>query len=332
MFILLSLIACDSSTSTTSDLSEAEPGEDTHLLEAAAISTGEDLSRGLATLSVQLPSGEGFVEVRAYREELGKVVWTGASALSLRELEGPRADLGLPLLPPAVDRVNLTSPVNYAISLRSATAAGYPGAFVGLAESRLVYIPKDPPAGAVIGWNIAANLHAAHETWLPLSRVVVFEENLTGGASLTLGGATDLPLGPDSRLASLTEVEGSAALSDAALGRTWSVSLAAAPDATALADTDHNGTALSIYAYEDEDGDRAYTDDGISGELCTPAGPGVITWYKPAGDLATAMWLDKHGLRSGYGVGTLDDRGYTPVPVDQLGTLYLAKECVPPAR
>jgi len=331
MFILLTLIACDSSLSPVTDLTEAELREDTDLLDAG-LTTGEDLALGLASLSVQLPTDEGFVEVRAYREEAGEVVWTGGTALSLRELEGPRAELGLPAVPPAVDRADLTSPVNYAITLRSTTGAGDPGDFVGLAEPRLVYIPMSPPAGAVVGWNIAVNLRRAHEAWFPLSQVVELEENLTGGASLTLGGASSLDLGPDSRLATLTEVEGSDALSDAALGRAWSVSLAAAPDASALGDSDHNGTAMSVYAYEDEDGDRAYTDDVITGELCTTNGPGVVTWYKPAAELETAMWLEKHGLRSGYGVGTIDDRGYTPVPVDQLGTLYLAKECVIPAR
>lgn len=268
---------------------------------------------------------DGFVELRAYREDKDGVVWTGRPMVTF-ELEAEGANLALPPVPPAMDRVDALTPVTYAISLRLADGRGRPGVYAGIAEARVVYMPE-AEGDAPKGWNIAVGYGEADEAWFPLSTMVYFGENLLGPDRLALGGITGLPTGPETRIVVLTDVPGAPPAYDGALARDWEVPLGRPPADEALEDEALGGTALTVYAYKDADGDGAFTTEPVSGEACSPFGPAVVTWYQPPRDLRAALGLASLGLRGGWGVGMLDEDGYRPLPRSLERALVLDEAC-----
>jgi hypothetical protein len=323
MLPFLSLFSC---ALQTVDLPSTELDVDHDDL-VGAHDVREAVSSSPDQVLVRLPRAvDGFVELRAYRHDKGEVVWTGRP-MSTFELGGERADLTLPIEPPALDRVGAETPVTYAISLRLTDRRGNPGVYVGVAEARVVYMPVATEAGPPKGWSLAVDHADGGVVSFPLSTLVYFGENLVGADTLDLAGFTHLRAGADSRVAVLTGVDDAPATYDGALTREWGVSLVTPPVLASWEDEALGGTALSVYTYEDIDGDGVLTTEEVTGEACSPFGPAIVTWYRYPHDLRAALTLVDRGLHAGWGVGTLGEDGYAPLPRGMERSLVIDAAC-----
>ncbi|MDP2313963.1 MAG: hypothetical protein Q8P41_13735 [Pseudomonadota bacterium] len=320
MLIFLSLLACSPDPTQAS-------APDMAVDVADSADARAPVSRTAAThVYSALPDVDGFVEIRAYREVAGELVWAGVPLVS-EVIDDATTRNALPAVPPPLDRLDPADPVTYAITVRATDRRGNPSVYLGIAEPRLVYVPVDPPAGAVVGWNLAVNYGEDDVTWLPMTQVLNLDENLVGLDGLDLAGFTGLTVGPDSRIAVMSSVAGAPSVYDGPFRLDWGVSLAAPPPTAALEDIAFVGTALTVYTYEDVDGDGLLTTEPVTGEACAVGGAAVVTWYQHPRTLHAAMSLAQRGLRGGWGVGTLGEDGLVAVPSERHAALAIDTAC-----
>lgn len=341
MLVLLSLFACSPSDATGEVASASDTDGATFEQPAPAelganTLSGEREAAALAPVrvEVQLPAGttDGFLEVRPYRADGSHVEWVGR-ALVTHAVEGTFETLTLPAEAPRRDRLSAEEPVVYAIAFRHANArTGKPGVYAGVADTRLVHVRADAPDGAALGWNLAAGYDGDREAFLPVSETVDVEANVLAHASLTLAGESAFPLTADTRIAvSVGTDAGAEVLLDQPASEDWDLTVSGSPTTgifTTLGDDDAPvGTDLFVFAYEDTDGDGLRGPAAPVAGICSGAAPAVLSWYEPAHSLADALRLADHGVKGGWDVARLSERGAVGLTEAEQRDLVLDATC-----
>lgn len=336
MTVLLSLFACAPSEFFSADdfADEADvpaiaPAETI----ASAPLAGEREAAsytGAALLEIQLPPGtsDGFLEVRAFRADGAEIDWVGRP-LVLREIEGTREVVPLPIEAPRRDRLSADDPVVYAISHRAMDITGRPGVYLGVATTRLVHVRGEGPDGAVPGWNVVDGYGTGDDAWGGLDEVVYLDRNALASRTAELAGTSALEVTGSTHIVVAVSADPDAeVVLDRPAAEDWRLTLGASPSASVFGTADAEegaplGSELQLFTYQDLDGDGLRADAPVDGRVCAGGDPAVLTWYEPAHTLTEAFALIEVGVRGGWEIFRDGEDGLRRLSEDERESLIV---------
>jgi hypothetical protein len=338
MTVLFALIACaPSEFFSSSDVSDAgdvpalSPADSEALASESLGGEREAASyTGAARLEVQLPAGtsEGFVELRAFRADGAEIDWVGRP-LVLREVEGTRETVALPVEAPRGDRLSADEPVVYALSLRAMDASGRPGVYLGVSTTRLVHVRADGPDGAIAGWNVVDGHGTEGEMWRGLDEVVHVDRNAFASRTAELAGTSALDVTDETRLVvAVSAAPDAEVVVDRPAAEDWSLTLGASPSVTVFGTAAAEegaplGSEFELFTYKDIDGDGFRADAPVDGRVCAGSDPAVLSWYEPATTLTEAFSLIELGARGGWEIFRDAEDGLRRLTVEEREALVV---------
>jgi hypothetical protein len=280
--------------------------------------------------SVVLQIGaEGFLEIRGYGYGAEGELVVASPFVTLPVRADEEIPVHLPVAPPLSDAASGQKYATFAIALRAADSAGQPGDYIGLTDEQLVFATSAGD-GVPAGWSLVENLGEEDEAWLTVDSGVALDASLVAEPALTLAGGSAGDVSPFTHLrAAASEAAGEASALDTPITASWSVSFAdAPPEAARLTDTLLDGAFLTVFTYEDVDGDEARTDETVEDRLCVGPRPAVVAWFAAPADLGGALALEKLGVRTGWELLSDGGDGLVPTTEADRSSLTLTMSCL----
>lgn len=190
------------------------------------------------------------------------------------------------------------------------------GQFLGLSEDVVGWYPTAPAGAPRKGWLIGRDQFlSTASAYAAFTGGLAVEDNLLGDKTLTLTG-TMSGAGFTTRVTAAPADTSAPAPADDVAARTWSLTLADAPDTAALTAGKHFDIGyFPLTAYVDSDGSHSWTraTEAAAGLVCSGTSALAARYVSPPTTLADAAAMWHKDLEWGWVVGVAADGTMTPV-------------------